>query len=360
MKSKGLPSTILCFVLLAGLLIAGCTPTTPPITPTPSEPTTRPTSPAPAPSGEVYNWTWMGKQPYTSAQAPLWQNMTEAINERSGGQIVIDCFHFGEHPYNYADLAPIVEEGQIEMSNFQGIDMSGFAPILGAMDLPFLFPNMGSALKVKQAYLDEIANPYLEENHNFFVLAEWLLGGGSVHGKRELNSYDACKGQKIRSFNTETATMVTLMGGSPVSVAYMETYSALQQGVIDAAMCVNYGAYDSKWYELVDHTTLWDYFFATDLTIMNWDAFNELPMDLQSIVLDTAAEYEAKLQTQMEQRVYWAIAMAIYDYNVKVHAMDPVFRQSIVEDLDPLVYAPWRERAGAEGQAFFDLVKSVG
>jgi TRAP-type transport system periplasmic protein len=301
----------------------------------------------------------MGKQPYTSAQAPVWQAMTEAITERSNGQIVIDCFHFGEHPYKPADLLNIVQDGLTQMSNLQGVDMSGVAPIMGGMELPFMFPNIDSALKVKEAYLAELANPYLEKNHGVFVLAEWLLGGGSVHGKRELNSYDACKGQKIRTFNTETANMVTIMGGSPVTVEYTEIYSALERGVVDAAMTVTYGAYDSKWYEIIDTTTLWDYFFGTDLTIINQAAFNELPANLQTVVLDTAKEYEATLQRDMNARVYWAIAMAMYNYNAKVVAMDPEFRKSVAAQLDSSVYQPWRDRAGAEGPAYFSLVERV-
>ena len=149
------------------------------------------------------------------------------------------------------------------------------------------------------------------------------------------------------------------MGGTPVSVDYTEIYSALDKGVIDAAMCVTYGAYDSKWYEVINHSTLWDYFFGSDLTVVSSDAFNELPANVQSLVLDTATEYEAKLQKDMSARIYYAIAMAMYNYNANIVAMDPEFREAVASQLQPIVYDPWIERAGPEGAAYFDLVDRV-
>ena len=310
-------------------------------------------------TGEAYEWTWMGSEPYTSAQAPVWEEMCGAITERSGGQIAIECFHFGEHAYDGPDMIGIVNDGLTQMAQLQGVDTSGVASLLGAMELPFVFPNIDSALRVKTAYLEEIANPFLENNYNQFILAEWLLGGGSVHGHKELNSFEACKGQKIRVFNKETGDMVEIMGGTPVSVDFTEIYSALDKGVIDAAMTVTYGAYDMKWYEVIDHTTLWDYFFGTDLVVMSQDAFNELPENLQGIVLDTAVEYEARLQKDMNARVFYAIAMAMYNYNASVVAMDPQFREDVSSGLQSLVYDPWMDRAGPAGPAFFELVKTV-
>ena len=335
-------------MVIAGLVLAGCAPEAAP----PAEEEEEAT-------GEAYEWTWMGSEPYTSAQAPVWEEMCGAITERSGGQIAIECFHFGEHPYDGPDMIGIVNDGLTQMAQLQGVDTSGVATVLGAMELPFVFPNIDSALEVKAAYLEEIANPFLENNYNQFILAEWLLGGGSVHGHKELNSFEACKGQKIRVFNKETGDMVEIMGGTPVSVDFTEIYSALDKGVIDAAMTVTYGAYDMKWYEVIDHTTLWDYFFGTDLVVMGQDPFNELPADLQGIVLDTAAEYEARLQTDMNARVFYAIAMAMYNYNASVVAMDPQFRKDVSSQLQSVVYDPWMERAGPEGPAFFELVKAV-
>ena len=334
---------------VASLLVAGCAP----------EQQSGSDSSTPAPSGDVFEWTWMGSEPYTSAQAPVWAEMCGAITERSGGQIAIECFHFGEHAYDGPDMIGIVNDGLTQMAQLQGVDTSGVASMLSAMELPFVFPNIDSALKVKTAYLDEIANPFLKSNYNQFILAEWLLGGGSVHGLKELNSFEACEGQKIRVFNKETGDMVEIMGGTPVSVDFTEIYSALDKGVIDAAMTVTYGAYDMKWYEVIDHTTLWDYFFGTDLVVMSQDAFNELPENLQGIVLDTAVEYEAKLQKDMNARVFYAIAMAMYNYNASVVAMDPQFREDVSAGLQARVYDPWMERAGPEGPAFFELVKSV-
>jgi len=346
--TRKLLMVLVSVMVIAGLVLAGCAPEAGP--PAEEEEET---------TGEAYEWTWMGSEPYTSAQAPVWEEMCGAITERSGGQIAIECFHFGEHPYDGPDMIGIVNDGLTQMAQLQGVDTSGVATLLGAMELPFVFPNIDSALRVKTAYLEEIANPFLENNYNQFILAEWLLGGGSVHGHKELNSFEACNGQKIRVFNKETGDMVEIMGGTPVSVDFTEIYSALDKGVIDAAMTVTYGAYDMKWYEVIDHTTLWDYFFGTDLVVMGQDAFNELPQNLQGIVLDTAAEYEARLQTDMNARVFYAIAMAMYNYNASVVAMDPQFRKDVSSELQSVVYDPWMERAGPEGPAFFELVKAV-
>jgi len=296
----------------------------------------------------------------SGVQMVAYREMLQAMEDRANGRLKFEIFHMGQHPYQPFDSLEVVRDGMSDMFQTEGVDVTGVLPIMGAVELPFLMPDEETALRIRDRHVSEIINPYLRENYNQFVVAGILLGGGSVHANKELNSFDAVKGQKIRVFNKPSGQFVEIMGGVPTTVEFEEIYGALDKGVIDGAMTAIWAAYDFKWYEVVSYSTLWDYFYGTDFFVMNLDSFNELPEDLQDILMDTAAEHQDINQKGCDELVFVNLAKAIYDYGAHITKMDLEFRAEVAAQVGSVIWDPWVKETGDLAVEFFKILEEEG
>jgi len=178
-----------------------------------------------------------------------------------------------------------------------------------------------------------------------------------VHANRPLNSFEALRGQKIRVWSKETGDLVKTIGAVPVTVTFKETYPSLEKGIIDGGLTAIFAAHDYKWWEVVKYTTWWNFSFPTDFTVVNLKAFNKLPADLQAIVLKVGAEYEAKLQKELEMYTYYCAAKGITKYAVTMTGLTPEFHSSLRERMKPVIWDDWAKRCpGDLGERFLKVV----
>jgi TRAP-type C4-dicarboxylate transport system substrate-binding protein len=85
------------------------------------------------------------------------------------------------------------------------------------------------------------------------------------------------------------------MGADPQFVAFAEVYTALERGILGAGVTGGDAGFGQRWYEVADYLsgplTSWP---ANDM-VMNKDKWEELPPDLQAIVLEEAAKAEMEM-----------------------------------------------------------------
>jgi len=77
---------------------------------------------------------------------------------------------------------------------------------------------------------------------------------------------------------------------------------------------------------------------------VNLDAFNELPPDLQKIVLDTGKEYQGKLKDEMALQTGSAAIAGVEEYNVTLGGLSPEFLSEIQARMKGAIWDPWAER----------------
>lgn len=345
--------TLVMIVSIMGLGITGCAKEEAPSTTAPEE------EEAAAPtSGKVYKWEYLQCLPPASSHVPRLEKMCQEITERSGGRLVVESVDLGVHPYTGGEFLSVVRDGLAEAANSEGVYVSGEAPIVGAIDLPFLVPTLDKAITIKDRWVSEILNDYLPGEWNQFMLECELITGESVHANTILNSWDALEGQKIRVWSKETAELVTTMGATPVTVAYKEVFSALDKGVIDGALSTVAGGTQLKWWDVVKSLTLWNFAFPSSFTVVNLDAYNELPDDLQDVLLEVGAEYEDWLQTEWVNETGRIIVEGLEAFNINVAGLSPEFTVEIRAKMKPAIWEPWVERCpGDLGQRFLEIAE---
>jgi len=102
---------------------------------------------------KVYKWRWVGSIPKALTQMPIWEEMCNEITRRSGGRLVVQALHLGEHPYKGEEILSVVRDGLAEMGHSEGVYVTGEEVFMAAMDLPFLIPTMDQALRIKDRWV---------------------------------------------------------------------------------------------------------------------------------------------------------------------------------------------------------------
>ncbi|AJF06750.1 TRAP transporter substrate-binding protein DctP [Geoalkalibacter subterraneus] len=99
------------------------------------------------------------------------------------------------------------------------------------------------------------------------------------------------KGLKIRS-NPSLQNTILALGGSPVTLAGGEVYTALQRGVIDGAPWTMVGVKDFKWYEVSNYLVRPHFGSISMMIIMNLDKYNSLSPEEQNLIVDAGRKTE--------------------------------------------------------------------
>ena len=109
-----------------------------------------------------------------------------------------------------------------------------------------------------------------------------------------IQSLEDIKGMKIRIAQSEASISAwEALGATPVPMPMGEVFSALQQGVIDGQENPNSIIYARNIYEVNKHVALTNHQYAPVWVLISEKKFQQLPEDLQDIVLESAQEAQA-------------------------------------------------------------------
>jgi len=307
---------------------------------------------------ETVKWKWMTPLVRSTNSIKHYTAMCQAITERSGGRLQVDPFVYGEHPFKGSDILGAVRDGLTDMGNTEDVYISSVEPPLGIMMVPFLFKDVEVAKKALARLVPEVFEPILNEKYNATIVTSYLICGEAVHAKKLLDNIDALKGQKIRVWGKETGDTISLLGGTPVTVAYGELYTAIQRGTIDGALTSINGAMSTKIHEVAKYVTWWDFAFPWEFTIVNRDKLKSLPEDLQQIIREEGQKASQACQAMNELEPTSELLWSMKSYGTVATALTPQIHKQIQEKVKP-VWLDWTKRAGPEGQKALQIVEEL-
>jgi len=134
------------------------------------------------------------------------------------------------------DLIEGLQIGSIEMVILPGAFLVGFQPLIGILDFPFFFPpRLEDLLDVHRSDAMHAVLDTTEEK-NIVSLAIWHTGYKIwTSNRRSLHIYENYAGLKVRVMpSMMLKEQSRLLGLTAVGMPFAETYSALQNGAIDA------------------------------------------------------------------------------------------------------------------------------
>lgn len=182
--------------------------------------------------------------------------LARLVEERSGGRIKIVV---------YPGSALGQEKAVIEQLQFGGIDMtrvslsvtSSFAPVLNALQMPYLYRDNTHMWKVLKGDIGRELLAGLEGAG--LVGLGWFEPGSRnfYNSKRPVRVPADLKGLRIRAQESELMmSLVSAFGAIPTPMPYGEVYAGLQTGAIDGAENNWPSYYSTSHYEVAKYLTL--------------------------------------------------------------------------------------------------------
>lgn len=214
-------------------------------------------------------------------------------------------------------------------------NLANFEPKMFLFDLPYLIKGEQS---MKQLLDGEVGRELLGtlEKSNLHGVNYWGAGFRNITNNiREINQPDDLKNIKMRTLQAPTILATyRAWGANPTAMAYTEVYNGLQQGVVEGQENPLANIDSMKFYEVQKYMTLTGHAYHTYAAVMNKDAWESLPADLQKVMadaFDVARDYGRELTKQDEGQILEKIKGQI-----QIVELTDEGRQKFIERSEPI------------------------
>ena len=268
------------------------------------------------------------------------------VEEDSQGRIAVEILGSGSMG-GEREILESVTMGTIEGGMAMSSLFTTYLDDWNVFDLPFVFKSRDDwAAKVDGDMGKALAEQTSEIN---VKVLNFFDGGFRVisNNKRPILSMADFKGIKCRV--GESTLMIDThkaLGDNPVPMAFSEIYTALQQGTIDGVDTSVIYVLDGNFQEVAKYCTLTNHTALQMVTFINQDFFNNLPEDLQQIVLDAAAKTTAE-QRKIAVEVDEVAMQTMTDAGMQIDEPSAEFTAEMIKATAPVVEG-YRSKISAE------------
>ena len=234
-----------------------------------------------------------------------------------------------------------VRRGVLDMTCVGVGNITPFSPGLGVLTFPYLFENdemvvrgttgaamdMLNKLTIKQAGLRILAFSYTSFRH-------------LTNSKRPVETLDDIKGLKIRvPSNKVFIETYKAWGASPVPMAWSETFTALQQGVLDGQCNPYVVNHSKKFEEIQSYLTELHYTYSLQPLVIGERHFKKFSPELQAILTEAGLEAQAHVLVWQNEHSDEA-KKAMQDAGVKISTLkdEDKWREIAMKKVWPTLY----------------------
>lgn len=192
-------------------------------------------------------------------------------------------------------MAEFIRTGALQMAIVPCSVPEGYDSDFAIVGAPYLYDDMDH---LERATVGGVFDDLFESarKYSFQVLTVYTAGERNVYAKKPINSADDLKGMIIRVNDSPTyIEMTKQMGGTGAVMSQAEVYTALQQGVIDAAENSERVFCDFKHYEVAPYYAYTRHIVHPDVVIASNQFLDSLSLEDKEIfdrLVKESAEYE--------------------------------------------------------------------
>ena len=212
--------------------------------------------------------------------------MAQRLYERSNGTFVAHVFpnaEIGGHSDNLAQMVRGANVMGIMSTDF----LAPYVPDFAILDGPFLFNDHTEFAKIQDSEWFADASRRLYERGLKLLSIRWYFGARHIASRIPINSPDDLVGLRFRSAPSPGRVLMTsLMGASPIQMSWPETYSALQQGIVEATEAPLSTLFGSRIHEVCPHITLTGHIHSIFSVLVSVSWFNSLSPEHQRLLLE--------------------------------------------------------------------------
>ena len=267
------------------------------------------------------------------------QAMADAVAERSGGEVSVAMFPSGQLGENSQITEQISLGG--DMIGQVGVGtLANYVPDFSVIVFPFLYPDYPAARRLLASDLVKDLEAQAEEKANAKVLCYFAFGIRDLYTRdTEVRVPQDMKGLKMRvqPVTVYTEMVRQVFEAAPTPMPWPEVYSALAQGVIDAAEAPPAAILDQKHHEHAKYLIQTNHILDISPVVISATLFNGLSEGNRAIVQEEADAACERMS-----------AAALDGYSAGVEQL-ATLGMTVVSDIDQAAFS---DRAAGIADAF--------
>lgn len=245
--------------------------------------------------GSSVSWAATFKVAVGDAQGGTqWELATkfkQSFEQKTGGKHKIDLFPNGQlgSEENTVSNAAI---GTLDFSILALNNVTPFSPSVGVLTLPYVIQSVDEAKKLTMGDVGKELTANTVRDANVRIVG-WAYSGFRVltNSKKPVKTLADLQGLKIRVPKNEIMiASYQSWGINPSPMAWGETFTALQQRVVDGQDNPYITISAMKFNEVQKYVTNLRYVFSLEPLIVSESVFKRQPADVQKAILDAGAE----------------------------------------------------------------------
>lgn len=210
--------------------------------------------------------------------AAMFETMAE---EYFKGLVEVNVYA-GASLYTSSEEIDALSKNDVQIIFCPGTNLASVDPAMGVFKLPFLFPSLDVAYEV----LDdaEISEAIFQNIEHFKVLGALTMGSCYISNNvRAIASPEDMQGLTLRSPGKIEAGIIEACGASAVTIDNSETYTALQQGVVDGLATPSLAYMQRQYFQVTKYCTdSGMLFWPVSFVIANDTFWSELDDDVRA------------------------------------------------------------------------------
>ena len=232
------------------------------------------------------------------------QYFSDLVKERSGGKINIKVYPSSQLTTGKQTNAfMLLRNGTIDFANQSTINYSPQIPELNLFALPFFFASQPDRYKALDAVTGgkagKLVAKAIEEKGGKFIAFGENGFRELTNNKREIRKPSDIQGLKMRVVGSPLfIDIFKALGANPQTMAWSDTMSAIQQGVIDGQENPTALFYPLKVTDYHKFVTNWHYVADPTLFVCNpevWSSFSPADQELITKAAVDAGKFQAAL-----------------------------------------------------------------
>ena len=238
-----------------------------------------------------------------SAQHEGVERFKDLVEARTDGRYEVEIY-----PNNAlgddVEVAQQMQFGAVQAAPIPTAKLTGFARNLGIIDLPFLFPSREVAYEFLDSDMGLEIMDGLRES-GFEPAMFWESGFKQFTANHAIEEPSDFSGTNVRVMESPLLiAQFRALDARPVPISFSETYTALQQGVVESQENPLVSIYNMRFHEVQDYLMLSNHGYLATAFIFSKVWFDDLSTADQEVMEAAAMEagnYQRQRSIEREQ-----------------------------------------------------------
>lgn len=221
------------------------------------------------------------------------QQFADRVKAATGGELTIVLHPGSSLGFKGPELLRALAEGQLAAAEIPTGMVEGDAPVLALTAQPFISTNAFEQRLLYQLSKETYKKVLKRFNQITLYTSVWPFSG--IYTQRPVASKADLKGLKMRVYDGTGLAFGKATGIAARKMPFSEVYPAMMAGLLDSMYTSSVSGVDAKAWEVLKYFTPINIVGPVNMINVNLDIWNQLPKNIQTTVLEIAAQMEDEM-----------------------------------------------------------------